>query len=133
MWWMQGSPEYVVSQVAKLSGMLGSVSWLMKVGGASLNQEVSGSILRRPTSRSRSVRMRRATVALSVMLAAPTLAGCSASPDVRLRNPQTGQIFTCSGEAGTTGRRWDEMAKGPRANCVQGLEGRGDALNKKSR
>jgi len=32
------------------------------------------------------------------------LAGCATStPDIRLRNPQTGQTFTCSGEAGRTG------------------------------
>ena len=74
--------------------------------------------------------MRRATVALSVMVAAATLAGCSASPDVRLRNPETGQIFTCSGESGTTGRWWDEMAKRTRDNCVKDLEGRGYVIIK---
>jgi hypothetical protein len=54
------------------------------------------------------------------------LAGCASSPDVRLRNPQTGQVFTCSGEAGRTGGRWwDEMAKRTRDACVKDLEARG--------
>ena len=55
------------------------------------------------------------------------LAGCASStPDIRLRNPQTGQTFTCSGEAGRTGGRWwDEMAKRTRDNCVKDLQSQG--------
>lgn len=74
--------------------------------------------------------MRRAAVASSVVLGAVTLVGCSASPDIRLRNPETGQVFTCSGESGTTGRWWDEMAKRTRDNCVKDLEGRGYVIIK---
>jgi hypothetical protein len=74
--------------------------------------------------------MHKATMAWSVMLAATTLTACSASPDVRLRNPETGQIFTCSGESGTTGRWWDEMARRTRDNCVKDLEGRGYVIIK---
>ena len=61
----------------------------------------------------------------SALLGVIVLAGCTTSPDIRLRNPQTGQVFTCSGESGTTGRWWDEMAKRTRDNCVKDLEGRG--------
>ncbi len=54
------------------------------------------------------------------------LAGCAtAAPDVLLRNPQTGQTFTCSGSSGSTGRWWDEMAKRTRDNCVKDLETQG--------
>lgn len=55
------------------------------------------------------------------------LAGCAtAPPDIRLRNPQTGRTFTCSGEAGRTGGRWwDEMAKRTRDNCVTDLQSQG--------
>lgn len=69
--------------------------------------------------------MRTTIAALGVLLVAMTLAGCVSTPDIRLRNPQTGQIFTCSGEAGSSGRWWDEMAKRTRDNCVKDLEGRG--------
>jgi len=60
------------------------------------------------------------------------LAGCAIStPDIRLRNPQTGQTFTCSGEAGrTAGRWWDEMAKRTRDNCVKDLETQGYVIIK---
>ena len=60
-----------------------------------------------------------------LLVVATMLTGCTTSPDVRLRDPQTGRIFTCSGESGTTGRWWDEMAKRTRDNCVKDLEGRG--------
>lgn len=66
----------------------------------------------------------------SLVLAATVLPGCTTSPDVRLRDPQTGRIFTCSGESGTTGRWWDEMAKRTRDNCVKDLEGRGYVIIK---
>jgi|GEM_PF-1498209 len=66
----------------------------------------------------------------SALLVATLLAGCTTAPDVRLRNPQTGQVFTCSGESGTTGRWWDEMAKRTRDNCVKDLEGRGYVIIK---
>jgi hypothetical protein len=58
-------------------------------------------------------------------LAAITLTGCAASPDIRLRNPQTGQTFTCSGEPEQAGRWWDEMAKRTRDTCVKDLEAQG--------
>lgn len=67
----------------------------------------------------------RATAPLSVVLSALTLAGCLTAPDVRLRNPQTGQTRTCSGTAGSTGRWWDEMAKRTRDTCVKDLEAQG--------
>jgi hypothetical protein len=52
--------------------------------------------------------------------------GCAPLPDIRLRNPQTGQTFTCSGEAGRSeGRWWDEMAKRTRDGCVRDLEAQG--------
>jgi hypothetical protein len=54
------------------------------------------------------------------------LAGCAtAPPPIRLRNPQTGQTFTCSGEAASGHRWWDENAKRTRDNCVRELEGQG--------
>lgn len=74
--------------------------------------------------------MRRATVAWGVVLVAAALSGCSTWPDIRLRNPETGQTFTCSGDSGTTGRWWDEMAKRTRDNCVKDLEGRGYVIIK---
>ena len=55
----------------------------------------------------------------------------TSTPDVRLRNPLTGQTFTCSGEAGRTGGRWwDEMAKRTRDNCVKDLETQGYVIIK---
>jgi hypothetical protein len=52
--------------------------------------------------------------------------GCAASPDIQLRNPQTGQTFTCSGDQGRTADRWwDEMAKRTRDTCVKDLEKQG--------
>jgi hypothetical protein len=74
--------------------------------------------------------MRRTTLAWGVWVVAATVSGCTSSPDVRLRNPETGQVFTCSGESGTTGRWWDEMAKRTRDNCVKDLEGRGYVIIK---
>jgi hypothetical protein len=74
--------------------------------------------------------MSRLTVARGLFLATVVLSGCSASPDIRLRNPATGQTFTCSGESGSTGRWWDEMAKRTRDNCVKDLEGRGYVIVK---
>ena len=70
--------------------------------------------------------------AWSVLLGAMVLAGrCASLPDVQLRNPQTGQTFTCSGtQAQTEGRWWDEMAKRTRDNCVKDLEGRGYVIVK---
>jgi len=57
--------------------------------------------------------------------------GCAPVPDIRLRNPQTGQTFTCSGEAGRAdGRWWDEMAKRNRDGCVRDLEGQGYVIVK---
>jgi len=57
--------------------------------------------------------------------------GCAPLPDIRLRNPQTGQTFTCSGEAGRTeGRWWDEMAKRTRDGCVRDLEAQGYVIVK---
>ena len=60
------------------------------------------------------------------------LMGCAgAPPDVRLRNPQTGQTMTCSGEAARTqGKWWDEMAKRTRDNCVKDLETQGYVIVK---
>ncbi len=54
------------------------------------------------------------------------LAGCAtAPPDIRLRNPQTGRTFTCSG-GGPDGRSVvDEMAKRTRDNCVTDLQSQG--------
>lgn len=69
--------------------------------------------------------MRTTIAAWGVLVVAMTLTGCVSTPDVRLRNPQTGQTFTCSGAAGSTGRWWDEMAKRTRDNCVKDLEARG--------
>lgn len=69
---------------------------------------------------------RRRPAAWGILLAAITLTGCAASPDIRLRNPQTGQTFTCSGEPErAAGRWWDEMAKRARDNCVKDLEAQG--------
>jgi hypothetical protein len=70
--------------------------------------------------------------AWGVLLGAMVLAGgCASLPDVQLRNPQTGQTFTCSGtQAQTEGRWWDEMAKRTRDNCVKDLEGRGYVIVK---
>jgi len=68
--------------------------------------------------------MRVTPTAAAVMLVL-ILAGCAASPPIRLRNPQTGQTFTCSGEAASGHRWWDENAKRTRDNCVRELEGQG--------
>lgn len=81
-------------------------------------------------SRARRTSMSRTTASWGVLLVAMTLTGCVASPDIRLRNPQTGQTFTCSGEAGSTGRWWDAMAKRTRDNCVKDLEARGYVIIK---
>lgn len=69
----------------------------------------------------------RVRAAWGALLGAIVLAGgCSASPDIRLRNPQTGKTFTCSGDQGRSGGRWwDEMAKRTRATCVKDLEAQG--------
>jgi hypothetical protein len=74
--------------------------------------------------------VRKAAVAWRVGLMMVALSACTSSPDIRLRNPETGQTFTCSGESGTTGRWWDEMAKRTRENCVKDLEGRGYVIIK---
>jgi hypothetical protein len=63
------------------------------------------------------------TVAVVLVL---TLGGCATGPQpVRMRNALTGQTFTCSGEAGTGQRWWDEDAKRTRDNCVRELQGQG--------
>src|SRR5260370_31652772 len=60
------------------------------------------------------------------------LAGCATStPDIRLRNPQTGQTFTCSGEAGRTARRgWGEEGKRTPDNPVKDPEKQSYAIIK---
>ena len=59
------------------------------------------------------------------------LSGCvTAAPDVLLKNPETGQTFTCSGSSGSTGRWWDEMAKRTRDNCVKDLQAQGYVIVK---
>lgn len=69
--------------------------------------------------------MRVTPTTLAVVLVL-TLGGCAtAPPSVRLRNPQTGQTFTCSAETGTAQRWWDEDAKRMRDNCVRELQGQG--------
>ena len=66
----------------------------------------------------------RATVTAVVLVL--VLAGCATSPPpVRLRHPQTGRTFTCSADARTGQRWWDEDAKRTRDNCVRELEGQG--------
>ncbi len=76
------------------------------------------------------MRSSRVRAASGVLLAAMTLTGCLTFPDIRLRDPQTGQTFTCSGTAGTTGRWWDEIAKRTRDACVKDLEARGYVIIK---
>jgi hypothetical protein len=66
-----------------------------------------------------------------VALVGLVLVGCAGVPDVRLRNPQTGQTMTCSAEAARTqGKWWDEMAKRTRDNCVKDLEAQGYVIVK---
>lgn len=71
------------------------------------------------------MRVRRSAV-WGLLLTTMTLSGCvTSAPDVQLRNPLTGQTFTCSGSSGSTGRWWDEMAKRTRDNCVKDLQAQG--------
>ena len=73
----------------------------------------------------------RVRAAWAVLVGAMVLTGgCASLPDIQLRNPQTGQTFTCSGSQAETGRWWDEMAKRTRDNCVKDLEGRGYVIVK---
>lgn len=64
--------------------------------------------------------------AMTAVVLVLVLAGCATSPrPVTLRHPQTGRMFTCSGDPGTSQRWWDEDAKRIRDNCVRELEGQG--------
>ena len=68
----------------------------------------------------------RVTPTAAAVLLVLALGGCAtAPPPVRLRNPQTGQTFTCSGDSGTGQRWWDEDSKRTRDNCVRELQGQG--------
>ncbi len=68
----------------------------------------------------------RVSPTTAVVVLVLTLGGCAtAPPPVRLRNALTGQTFTCSGDARTSQRWWDEDAKRTRDNCVRELEGQG--------